>query len=81
MSYHKYQTYQYKSSSAYYIRNTIVTMRLTVTIDTKGQKQYNWERARTCVVVRDRRNNDKVAWKYSINNLLNIRCGDNLNYE
>ncbi|QEG08628.1 hypothetical protein [Aeromonas phage 4L372D] len=56
-------------------------MRLTVTIDTKGQKQYNWERARTCVVVRDRRNNDKVAWKYSINTLLNIRCGDNLNYD
>lgn len=81
MSYCKYKTYHYRNSSTYYLRNTIVTMRLTVSVDKEGNKQYKWERARTATVVRDRRDSDKVAWKYSVNNLLNIRCGDNMNYE
>ncbi len=72
-----YKTYFYKSTSSYFIRKTIITMRLIITLE-NGQKKYGWTRARTAVVVRDRRNNDCVVWKYSQNYLLNLKSGDNL---
>lgn len=74
-----YKTYLYKSSSSYFLRKTIITMRLTVTLE-NGKKKYDWTRARTAVVVRYRRNNNFVAWKYSRNYLLNLKSGDDSEY-